>query len=526
MSGDYYYRTNGSTGNGGTARSTGSVSDHSIASAAGEILVGAAAVTAVALGALLAGMIKGGIAIAKAGKKAYKKRKEQNAAAENDLRRIAKEAVERRERAEKEAAAGYRQQINGCSRSSAVPGQKATEFVRAAKEKRQIAEREADRLDKELAERLSTLERNIADRCAENAANSCEQMIREWQSQRKEISKQEIYEIDKRLKEVHRSMTESLSNLRQKDGLRVCAEQSLADARCVLEELIGLPGAANFSRSECSMLVEKLKHASQSYDEGNYAMSFAESCDLVLQTREVYLDTLDKYNSSCRKAGQLMIDLASLTEAADITEVSFIHKGESLRDDLYRFCPSWWDAVRGELNAVFPLIRDGMSDVEINDVGKKLKEARNDYLTVYRYAWDKLLSSYNVNDIANSSVSLLSAQGYQVEDSAYEGGAVEGEECGPLHINLTNPITDDRITVVIDADSANNVQASLHQFGAPDRLLPDEEKQRRLMELIGSGIRSNTGQRVSVTCNTPHGNSKQYEQADLQVQRKKQKKTG
>ena len=80
-------------------------------------------------------------------------------------------------------------------------------------------------------------------------------------------------------------------------------------------------------------------------------------------------------------------------------------------------------------------------------------------------------------------MSLLHTQGYEIESAAYESGRdKDGEEGGPLHIDLVNPITDDRITLVVDADSSDNVTASLHQFGTADSSFPDEDKQRHLME--------------------------------------------
>lgn len=521
MSGDTYYRTYGSGGSGGYGRNSSVSTDHSIASSAGKLLVGAASVTAVAMGTLLAGIIKGGAALTKVGINAYRKRKKENAAAENELFRRAKAAEDRRKTAEKEAAERYKQQIRKTSVRKA-PGQQAAEFVRDAEERRKTTAREAEWIDRQLTERLSALEKDISERCTVSAAHRCEDMIREWETRRKELSKKEIDEIGRRLDEVYRSMTDSLGRIRQEGGLRELAEQALADARCIVEDLIEAPGAVSFSQKECSLLLQKLSKASQLLESGNYELSFAESCDCVLQTREVYADTLDKYEASQRYAGKLLIDLASVSEAADITEVSFVHKDEKLTDDLYRFCPAWYDAVRSELNAVFALIHDGMTDAELTDVKRLIIQARNDYLTVYRYAWDRLLSSYNTNDIANKSVILLHTQGYEVESAAYESGRdKDGEEGGPLHINLVNPITDDRITLVVDADSSDNVTASLHQFGTADSSFPDEDKQRHLMELIGNGIQSVTGQQVSVKCSTPHRNSQEHEQADIQAQRKK-----
>ena len=101
MSGDIYYKTN--TSSGGTPPPRKSSSDHSIAASAGKLIVGAAAVTAVAAGALVIGMIKGGAAIAKAGIRAYKKHREQEEKAENEMLARARESVRRRRATEIEA---------------------------------------------------------------------------------------------------------------------------------------------------------------------------------------------------------------------------------------------------------------------------------------------------------------------------------------------------------------------------------------------------------------------------------------
>ncbi|MBQ1658261.1 MAG: hypothetical protein II059_00275 [Clostridia bacterium] len=521
MSGDSYYRTNSNNSSGGGGDNSRNSTDDSIALSAGKLLVGAASVTAAAAGALLAGVIKGGAALTRAGIKAYKKRKEANAAAENELLKRAKAAAESRKTAEREVAERYKQQIRKTSVRK-VPGQQATEFVRSAEERRQIADREAELLDRQLTERLAALEKDVSAQCTVRAAHQYEQVIGEWKSRREAISKQEIAEIDKRLKEVHRSMTASFNRLQQKQEIRELAEQALIDAGCIVENLIEMPGAVSFSQKECSLLLQKLRKASQFLESGNYELSFAESCDCVLQSREVYVDTLDKYEASRRHAGELLIDLTALSEAADTIEVSFVHKGEELVDDLYRFCPFWFNAVREEVTLIFPMIHDGMTDAELTDVQQMIRQARNDYLTVYRHAWDKLLSSYNINDVANNSVSLLHSQGYQVESFGYESNSDSGGEEGePLHINFVNPLTNDKITLVVDSDRNNSVKASLHQFGTSDSSLPDEDKQRCLMNLISEGIGSATGKKVSVTCTSPHRNSQEHEQADIQAQRKK-----
>ena len=91
-----------------------------------------------------------------------------------------------------------------------------------------------------------------------------------------------------------------------------------------------------------------------------------------------------------------------------------------------------------------------------------------------------------------------------------------------MHINFHNRLTDDRITLVIDADQLNNVQASLHQFATKSSSLPDENKQRYLGELIGKAIQEETGKKPATSCKTPNEYSKAHAQADIQAQKNKQ----
>ncbi len=517
MSGDIYYRTNtsGGGGSGGTSPPRESSSDHSIAASAGKLIVGAAAVTAVAAGALVIGMIKGGAAIAKAGIRAYKKHRAESEKAENEMVRRAMESVERRKASERTASDRYRKQVRDYKPARA-PGAEARKLAETAQQSRRLIESETEKLDSELAKRLSQVDTSAPD--VEAVGARMEAMTEKWQNDRENVIKKETDALDLRLRELIRSMEGSYDRLGADNNGRELAETALADAQCVLEGLCGLPGAMTFSKTECSMLLEKLRHASQLFENGSYELSFAESEDLILQCREVYTDTVARYEASVRRASELMLDLTALREAADTTAVSFVHKGETLTDDLYRLAPSWYDAVREEIAAISPLMHEGMTDIEINSVRSRIFQARNDYLTVYRNAWTRLLSSYNINDVADNAIDILEAQGYTIEDYAYECDT----EGMPLHINFVNRLTDDRITLVIDADQLNNVQASLHQFATKSSSLPDENKQRYLGELIGKAIQEETGKKPAASCKTPNEYSKAHAQADIQAQKNKQ----
>lgn len=513
MSGDIYYKTN--TSSGGTPPPRKSSSDHSIAASAGKLIVGAAAVTAVAAGALVIGMIKGGAAIAKAGIRAYKKHREQEEKAENEMLARARESVRRRRATEIEATDRYKKQIRQL-RPAKAPSADAKRAVQAAEQSRKLIKTEADRLDSELMKKLSQIDMSVPD--VESVCVRMEAMTKKWENDRQRAIRNGISDLDMRLEMLIRSMEGVYNRIGTDDNGRELAEAALADAQCVLEGLCELPGVMTFSKAECSMLLEKLRRASQFLESGQYKLSFAEAKDLILQCKEVYTDTVARYESSVRQASELMLDLAALREAADTTEVSFEHKGETLTDDLYRFDPAWFDAVREELAAIFPMIHDGMTDIEISEAKNRIQQARNDYLTVYHHAWKRLLSSYNANDVADNAVLILKEQGYDIEDHAYECDS-EGE---PLHINFHNCLTDDRITLVIDADQLNNVQASLHQFASKSSSLPDENKQRYLGELIGKAIQEETGKKPAASCKTPHEYSKAHEQADIQAQKQKQ----
>ena len=513
MSGDIYYKTN--TSSGGTPPPSERSSDRSIAASAGKLIVGAAAVTAVAAGALVIGMIKGGAAIAKAGIRAYKKHRAESEKAESEMFRRAMESVERRKETQSEATDRYKKQIRQM-RPAKAPSADAKRAVQAAEQSRKLIKTESDRLDSELMKKLSQI-----DMSAPNVESVCvrmEAMTKKWENDRQRAVRNGISDLDMHLEKLIRSMEGVYNKIGTDDNGRELAEAALADAQCVLEGLCELPGVMTFSKAECSMLLEKLRRASQFLESGQYKLSFAEAKDLILQCKEVYTDTVARYESSVRQASELMLDLAALREAADTTEVSFVHKGETLTDDLYRFDPAWFDAVREELAAIFPMIHDGMTDIEISEAKNRIQQARNDYLTVYRRGWRRLLSSYNANDVADNAVLILKEQGYDIEDHAYECDS-EGE---PLHINFHNRLTDDRITLVIDADQLNNVQASLHQFATKSSSLPDENKQRYLGELIGKAIQEETGKKPATSCKTPNEYSKAHAQADIQAQKNKQ----
>ena len=88
MSGDTYYNTNTENKNNTPPPSPPAQraqSDAQIAKAFGKMTIGAAQVTAVTVGLAIYGTVKGSIALAKWGAKAYKKHKEENELAENLL---------------------------------------------------------------------------------------------------------------------------------------------------------------------------------------------------------------------------------------------------------------------------------------------------------------------------------------------------------------------------------------------------------------------------------------------------------
>ena len=99
MSGDTYYRTGTENKNNTPPPSPPAQraqSDAQIAKAFGKMTAGAAQVTAVAVGLAVYGTVKGSIALAKWGAKAYKKHKEENELAENLLMQKMNESVKKR----------------------------------------------------------------------------------------------------------------------------------------------------------------------------------------------------------------------------------------------------------------------------------------------------------------------------------------------------------------------------------------------------------------------------------------------
>lgn len=521
MSGDTYYRTDTENKNNTPPPSPPAQraqSDAQIAKAFGKMTVGAAQVTAVAVGLAVYGAVKGSIALAKWGAKAYKKHKEENELAENLLMQKMNESVKKRR--EKESSVQEKthirllpyQRMTLRQPSAAVKEIKAhTEQFRTDTETKLLA------AEKENSARLSSLENKLSSDSVIKIAEEFDRISDRWKRQQKAVT-------DTELKTLHARLDRAFHELRQgyeksksmKQADRLLAEQALSDARCLTEEIAKMPGTAVYAEKDIELLCQKFIRAAGYFERNDYELCYAEAADLIIQSKEVCLDIMKKSAESKRIETELLTELAGLAESTSADEVEFVHKGRKYKDNLHRFCPDGWKALEKSISAIFPLVHENMTEAEIHQVKHLILNSHKDLYSVYRHSWNKLIGAYHENDVASDIARTFKAQGYEVEGHAYECG-VEGEK---LHINFINRISKDRVTLVLDADG-KDISASLHQYASSSSRIPDEEKQNRLMELVGKAIRSETGKNVSVVCKTPHQNSTETKQADLKLHESK-----
>ena len=113
-----------------------------------------------------------------------------------------------------------------------------------------------------------------------------------------------------------------------------------------------------------------------------------------------------------------------------------------------------------------------------------------------------MILAYSENDKAGVVVDALEAQGFRMEDYAYESD-IEGN---PMHINLVNDISKERLTVVL-TPASNGIQINVHNYGVDGT--GNIQSQNMIQQILQNTLGTHG------TCHNPGGVSAQTGASDL-----------
>lgn len=129
-------------------------------------------------------------------------------------------------------------------------------------------------------------------------------------------------------------------------------------------------------------------------------------------------------------------------------------------------------------------------------------ETDADAVQIAKYSVAKMILAYSENDKAGVVVDALEEQGFRMEDYAYESD-IEGN---PMHINLVNDISKERLTVVL-TPAPNGVQINVHNYGSDG--MGNVQTQNMIQQVLQKAL-GHKG-----TCHNPGGVSVQVSESDL-----------
>ena len=513
--------------------STKSSPDFAIAAAAGKLIVGAVAVTAVAGGLAVYGVCKGASALTKYGVKKYREHIASQAMAEKVMRQNLREILNKNDQQtqqRKKLTGSVKNQLGSYS----IPMRSSkgmTELGKYVGTFSDNTKRSLKSLEEGSLSKLSGIERLIPSQKECDIgwiAKECDRITRNWDTQRERIVEDELHNVIQKIdssataiKNAYEDMQKrigSVSDISAQIELKKLSETAFSDAVKLIDLLASTPGTTAFEAKNLCDLTQQVNKANHLYEKGDYRGSFTMCTDIIMQGKEVLKDVLIKHQRSEIKREKLTCEIAEVIESIkSLDKIKLTHKGNEYLESLIYYCPKGFEDLQKDATELMCSMHDDMTDFELHEAELKLANLKTNFKSIYRYSWEKAIGSYKTFDCSQRIAREFYKQGYEPEDYKYECD-IEGEK---LHINFINrKAGNDRVTLVLNIGSTS-AQAHLHQYGSASRKLPDPAIQKLLGEITKKEIETEMGVRATIQSKHEGGYSTTVEAADLNKQQAK-----
>lgn len=355
------------------------------------------------------------------------------------------------------------------------------------------------RLSDELTEalRLGSSDMLQLEQRAQNRKSELEQ---DWRAQSRRLEQQ----YQRQLGEIARNMGERvraemsrfdrMMDTAHKDShVRDTAVSQLLSARSAVKAVSIELGTAPPELQDC------LHRAEDYFNQGLFINAYSLSSSIVLQCYDAISDGLFKQAATEALEDKIAQRFAALEGRMDAARnLHFIYGGTKYEDDLSRFMPELFSAIRDRLREV--------KNPNSGSLGQRLavlQELDEDFREVMRLAAQKLLYAYTENDSAESITTVMEEQGFHMEDYAYEGD----REGGAIHINYVNSISRERLTVVL-TPGEDGLQVEIHNFGDGSGRV-DPIRQDHIQEMLECSLN------ICISCTNRGGVSTRTDAANL-----------
>lgn len=306
---------------------------------------------------------------------------------------------------------------------------------------------------------MKALEKHTAD---------FEQEIRQkWSSKREQITKQYEQEIHTAFQSVSSQLAEGKNKLSAlQDAVKedprkaTVAQDAIEHAKAILE-LYQIEAAQPNKRYTAELNEAVIYFNAQDYD-----MAFSKAHALGLTCLEQLETVKQQQNIWFTLADEITQKLFVLEERlAKMKSVQFAWHGQIIEEDLTRFEPAMMEGIAKHteiLKQNFAQMQTFRKDdiPQLRTLLADCNETDLDAVEISRYAAAKMALAYSENENAETITAALEEQGFRMEDYAYESN-IEGN---PMHINLVNDISGERLTAVL-TPSPQGVQIQVHNYG-------------------------------------------------------------
>lgn len=416
-----------------------------------------------------------------------------------------KQEAQRRRRAEELArvSAEDRARIEDLLQSFAIV--RNTYEQSAANLRRQQADG-VQRLSDELTNALRLGNSNMVQLEQQMKARSAE-LQQTWQAQSSQLGQQYQQQLGHIAENMKKSVQEGMERFscmkkaaHQDLQLRDAAADQLQNARSAIKAVSIELGNVPYR------LQESLHQAESDFNRGMFVNAYSLSSNIVLKCYDAISEGLSKQAASEAledKIAQCAATLEGRMEAAE--NIRFTYQGTEYQDDLSRFSPELFSAIRNRLaQAKNPTA--GSLEQRL----AALQELDEDFSEIMNLSAQKLLYAYAENDSAESITTAMEAQGFHMEDYAYEGN----REGGAIHINYINPVSREKLTVVLTPDRAG-LRVEVHNFGDGSGQM-DPVQQDRIQKMLERSLN------IRISCTNRGCVSRQTDAADLTAVRQLQ----